>query len=653
MNPPVVRCPRCGSTVRWDSKWCRACGAEVEVSGRVVAFLAGVDEEVRRLAREIAALSSDLVAARRAFPAPPPAAPARPAPPPVPPPPAPASAPEPARPPSSAPPRPTPPPPPATPPEPGLADRASAALDRAIASLRSETAVGERWLPVLGVLLVIVGAGFFVKEAFDRNWITPELRTAGGVLFGLGLVAAGTRWRTRLHPFFGNAIIGGGFAVAYLSAHMAHALYGLVPAGAAFALFTALTAASMTQAVLFDSRPLALLAAAGGYLAPILASTGADRMHAVLGYLLVLDLGVLGVAHRKDWPWLSRLALAATYLIFAAWHVDHYAPSKFAPALAYLTAYFLLFSLAPFVGEVLGTRRVQRGSAGWMVLNTLVAFAFAHGMIEARHGLKAVGLYAGGLGAWFLGLAALARARGLAETISYRLLHAQGIVFTVALVPMVLDDHWTTLVWALQGATLLRAGLRGGAPSLRRWSTALLLLASAKSLVDLDAMGFDYGRFDFRGHWAEGIPERIALYAVLGGSLGWAARARRRAAVTSTLAGLDLVRPAAHLLPFFWANVEVAGGFDQFLPRAGFAATSVLWGAWAAAYLVAGFRARIPAARRAAIALFFATAAKVLLVDLRHASTPYRIVSFLAVGFLLVGASYLYYRLRDRREAGP
>jgi uncharacterized membrane protein len=38
---------------------------------------------------------------------------------------------------------------------------------------------------------------------------------------------------------------------------------------------------------------------------------------------------------------------------------------------------------------------------------------------------------------------------------------------------------------------------------------------------------------------------------------------------------------------------------------------------------------------------------KVFVVDLANVSTPFRIISFVVLGLMLIGASYLYYRYRE------
>jgi uncharacterized membrane protein len=52
--------------------------------------------------------------------------------------------------------------------------------------------------------------------------------------------------------------------------------------------------------------------------------------------------------------------------------------------------------------------------------------------------------------------------------------------------------------------------------------------------------------------------------------------------------------------------------------------------------------------RIVALLLFGATVLKVFLVDMANVETAYRILSFVVLGLLLIGASYLYHRFRHR-----
>jgi hypothetical protein len=74
-------------------------------------------------------------------------------------------------------------------------------------------------------------------------------------------------------------------------------------------------------------------------------------------------------------------------------------------------------------------------------------------------------------------------------------------------------------------------------------------------------------------------------------------------------------------------------------------ALSIFWSAFAIACVAAGFRIRLAGLRYFGLALFALTLAKVALIDLRHAETGYRILSFFGLGGLLLGTSVLYGKL--------
>jgi uncharacterized membrane protein len=75
---------------------------------------------------------------------------------------------------------------------------------------------------------------------------------------------------------------------------------------------------------------------------------------------------------------------------------------------------------------------------------------------------------------------------------------------------------------------------------------------------------------------------------------------------------------------------------------------SVTWGTYALAILAIGFWRNVRSLRLAALGLFGLTALKLVLVDMAEVQEVYRIVSFLVLGVLMIGASYLYHRVEKR-----
>ena len=111
-------------------------------------------------------------------------------------------------------------------------------------------------------------------------------------------------------------------------------------------------------------------------------------------------------------------------------------------------------------------------------------------------------------------------------------------------------------------------------------------------------------------------------------------------------------------LLFIVLNIEVGAFFHDYAPRARFAAISVLWTFFSIALIAIGFLKNKALLRQCALGLFGVTMVKVFFVDMSNVSTPYRIVSFTVLGIMLIGASYLYHRYKERilpalSEKGP
>jgi uncharacterized membrane protein len=100
------------------------------------------------------------------------------------------------------------------------------------------------------------------------------------------------------------------------------------------------------------------------------------------------------------------------------------------------------------------------------------------------------------------------------------------------------------------------------------------------------------------------------------------------------------------ILLFCVLTLEVSAYFYARAPQARFAAISVLWTLYAIALMLLGFRYQQTRLRLVALGLFGVTVLKVFLADMTRVSTPFRIVSFVVLGLMLIGASYLYYRYR-------
>ena len=80
-----------------------------------------------------------------------------------------------------------------------------------------------------------------------------------------------------------------------------------------------ITATAFLLAVRLNALVVAILGMLGGFLTPILLSTGQDNPLGLFGYIAILDAGLIFVALNKRWHFLTALAALGTVIMQIGW----------------------------------------------------------------------------------------------------------------------------------------------------------------------------------------------------------------------------------------------------------------------------------------------------------------------------------------------
>src|SRR5437660_1280559 len=209
-----------------------------------------------------------------------------------------------------------------------------------------EQFMGAKLFAWIGGLALFLGVAFFVKYSFEHNLISPELRVAIGFLTGIALVIGGVALKRKENAVTAQTLCATGililYAVTFACRSFYHfAFFGLVPT---FLLMTLITATAFLLAVRLDAIVVAILGIAGGFLTPILLSTGQDNPFGLFGYIALLDIGLLMVARRKEWSVLPVLGAVGTVLMQAGWIAQFFSREH------YFTGSKVLVPMAIFLG---------------------------------------------------------------------------------------------------------------------------------------------------------------------------------------------------------------------------------------------------------------------------------------------------------------
>jgi uncharacterized membrane protein len=210
------------------------------------------------------------------------------------------------------------------------------------ATVDLEADIGGRWLQHAGLIVLVLGVAFFLRYAFDRQWLSPSVRVALGGLAGAAMAAGGLQL-SRTYRAYGLLTSGAGAAVLYLSVYAGLNLYFLFGPTLAFTLLVLITAAVAWVADGTNAIGLGFMAVCGGFATPFLVGGGTDQQLTLFSYTGLLVAATMYLAHRRSWPWLNTASFVLTALTVLMWADMYYTPDKYLRTELFLTAYCAMF----------------------------------------------------------------------------------------------------------------------------------------------------------------------------------------------------------------------------------------------------------------------------------------------------------------------
>ncbi|MDH3351698.1 MAG: DUF2339 domain-containing protein, partial [Gammaproteobacteria bacterium] len=359
----------------------------------------------------------------------------------------------------------TPKPEPFTPPQPRAPSARATparptALENALAAAKGWLTTGN--VPVkLGVIVSFFGVAFLLKYAVDRQVLTVpiELRYLAVAIGAGAMLVFGWRLRSRLRVY-ALSLQGGGIGVLFLTIFAAFRLHPLLPAPFAFFLLVALTAFAGVLAVIQDARALAILGIVGGFLAPVLISTGSGNHVGLFSYYLLLNAAILGIAWFRAWRFLNVIGFVFTFGVGTLWGYKYYKPELFASTEPFLVAYFVFYQAIAILFAFRQEPKLRGLVDGTLIFGTpVVAFALQSQLVEnTEYGLAisavAVAVFYTLIAVW------LHKSQGKQMRLLIESFVALGVAFATIAIPLALDGRWTATAWALEGAALVWVGVR-------------------------------------------------------------------------------------------------------------------------------------------------------------------------------------------------
>jgi len=237
-----------------------------------------------------------------------------------------------------------------------------------------EMLVGGKILNRIGSIAVLLGVVFFLKYAFDNDWITPAMRCILGGVAGLAMMGLAERTRAKGLAVFTQGLVGAAIPILYFSVYAAYNFYTLVPQTVAFVMMVGVTVLGLGLSMRYTSLFLGVLSAVGGMIVPALLPAKVINTTGLMTYVLLLDVGLVAMVFgMKRWRVVASIAAAGTWAWWLLWVNAVPTEQLIADrniALVLLAACGVLFTLADIGLMRAGVRFVKELERGLSVVSS-------------------------------------------------------------------------------------------------------------------------------------------------------------------------------------------------------------------------------------------------------------------------------------------
>ena len=363
-----------------------------------------------------------------------------------------------------------------TPREPNIADNI-------IASAKGYFTGGNIFVRI-GIIILFFGVSFLLKYVSDRGFFSIEYRLIGVVIGAMFLLGLGWRLRHK-NETYALLLQGAGIGILYLDIYAAFSMYHLIPPLAAFVLLFVVSMFSAALAVLQDSKSLAVLGFSGGFLAPVLASSGSNNHVGLFSYYAVLNVAIVAIAWFKAWRELNLLGFAFTFIFGTLWGVLRYNSDKFSTTEPFLILFFVFYVLIAVLYALRQPPKLRGYVDGTLLFGVpLAASALQYYLVkDFEYGVSISSFVMGAFYmvlAWFIWTRKGDGLKLLAEVFL-----ALGVIFASMAIPFALAPTQTAAAWALEGAGFIWLGTRQNRLSVRAFGVIFATRSRRNFLISL------------------------------------------------------------------------------------------------------------------------------------------------------------------------
>ncbi|WP_028982372.1 DUF2339 domain-containing protein [Sporocytophaga myxococcoides] len=349
-----------------------------------------------------------------------------------------------------------------------------------------EKFIGENLINKIGIAILVLGIGFFVKYAIDQNWIHEIGRVFIGILCGGILLGLAHKMR-KTFAAFSSVLIGGGMSIFYFTISIAFHEYNLFSQTAAFLIMVVITGFSVLFSITYNRKELAVLAIIGGFASPFMVSTGEGNYIILFTYIITLNTGMLVLAYFKGWKILNIISYLFTIVLYGGWLITKVKGIPDAPytgAMVFATLFYLIFFLMNIINNIKENKKFAAIDISILLSNTFLYYTAGMIILANIKGGMFQGLFTAVIAIFNFIFAFTLYKTKKADTNLIYLLIGLVLTFLSLAAPVQLEGNYITLFWSAEAVLLLWLSQKSGITLIKVGSLAVTVLMLVSLIMD-------------------------------------------------------------------------------------------------------------------------------------------------------------------------
>lgn len=560
---------------------------------------------------------------------------------------------------------------------------ASAQSQTAPAELNFEENIGGTWFARIGMAALVLGLSFFLKYAFDNDWIGPIGRVMIGAIAGIVLLGLGEKF-IRKYSVYGQLLSGGGLAVLYLAIFAAFDFYGLIGQIPAFFMMMLITAAGIMLSIRYDAVSLIIISTLGGFFTPLLISNGQNNEVGLFSYILLLDLAILAVSIFKKWRWLNVLGFLGTVLVCLVWSGEFYRADEMFVTMLFLTLFFVTYSISSLIYNLVQKEKSSGIEQLLTIITGTVYFIASYSILNPDYHIF-MGFFALILGIYYFLWAYLVRALTPEDNELYNFLAFLTVGFVTLAIPIQFEGRAITIGWTIESILLLILGTKTGQNAIKTFGVVIFEFAFIRMLFIDSNHGTDDVVF-FNKVMLTYLVVIVSSYAAAHLFRSFSEEVENEDGFLAPKKMIATFLITANFLTIYSISQEIGYYYDQQiksvqsqtqaydyklpanstnsfqsdqkneisyekinkLENKNSVSLSLFWLFYGIILLLVGFFGRIKGVRVGGLLLFTLAILKLFFYDLWSMGTLYRIISSMSLGVVLLTISFAYQKYKDK-----